>query len=164
MQRHMISIMYMDDVNAVVVIPIVARVIGRCDDAMGGIPSASTTWKGRQNASQWRHMSAMESQTACNLTVHPSIDIVVYVSFSTWGVGRFLASHSLCLQEERSYGSTSISCQAFFIAPYSFIPDLLGSARPFGAGDFDGSAPLDPATAVFDMLIPAQAVRSQHVF
>ena len=52
----------------------------------------------------------------------------------------------------------------FSIAPYSFIPCLLGSARPFGAGDFDRSAPVDPATAAFDMSIPAQAVRSQHVF
>ena len=29
----------------------------------------------------------------------------------------------------------------FSIAPYSFIPGLLGSARPFGAGNLDGSAP-----------------------
>ena len=74
MQRHMISIMYMDDVNAVVVIPIVARVIGRCDDAMGGIPSASTTWKGRQmhhNDVIWAPWSLKPPATW--LSIHPSI-------------------------------------------------------------------------------------------
>ena len=51
------------------------------------------------------------------------------------------------------------SVARLFYRPYSFIPGLLGSARPFG-----GSAPVDPATAAFDMSIPAQAVHSQHVF
>ena len=51
----------------------------------------------------------------CSMKLHTYIHILVYVSFSTRGVGRFLASHSRCLQEERSCGSASISCQAFLL-------------------------------------------------
>ena len=47
------------------------------------------------------------------MDIHTQIHNLVYVSFSTCGVGRFLALHSPSLQEERSCWSASISCQAF---------------------------------------------------
>ena len=53
----------------------------------------------------------MQDSARTDTYIH--IHILVYVSFSTCGVGRFLASHIRCLQEERSCGSASISCQAF---------------------------------------------------
>ena len=43
MQSYAICAIYMDDINTIAVVIIVARVIGRRDDTRGGIPSTPTT-------------------------------------------------------------------------------------------------------------------------
>ena len=45
MQSYTICAIYMDDINTIAVVIIVARVIGRRDDTRWGIPGPPTTWK-----------------------------------------------------------------------------------------------------------------------
>ena len=55
-------------------------------------------------------------------------------ALSTHGVGLFLASHSRCLQEERSCGSASISCQTFLSPRTVSSQVFLGRPGPLVRG------------------------------
>ena len=76
----------------------------------------------------------MQHCSHLGITISIPYHILVYVSFSTRGVGRFLASHSWCLQEEWSSGSASISCQAFLSPRTVSSQVFLGRPGPLVQG------------------------------
>ena len=66
--------------------------------------------------------------------------------------------------KRRGLVSLHPSVARLFYRPVKFHPRSSWVGQALWFGKSDGSAPVDPATAAFDMSIPAQAVRPQHVF